>query len=50
MYGVSMHTPDILIIIFVLTYYLWPYLAKPKTWLILLLGVFSWQGVWFLFD
>lgn len=26
-----MHTPDILAIIIVLAYYLWPYLNKPKT-------------------
>lgn len=42
-----MKTQSILAII-LLAYYLWPYLTKPKTWLILLLGVLALRGVWLL--
>ncbi|HHF0815599.1 TPA: hypothetical protein ACPIDV_004654 [Pseudomonas aeruginosa] len=45
-----MNTPDILAIIIALIYLLWPYLTKPKTWLILLLGWLAWRWLRLLFN
>ncbi|WP_371232345.1 hypothetical protein ACAW63_05900 [Pseudomonas sp. QE6] len=45
-----MSTPNIIAITTVLAIYLWPYLKKNKTWLILLLGAIAWQGMQSLFD